>query len=191
MNVSPNILAKNWNFQKTETRFCRWKTNDYNNINIFLSLESPCTFLLAKKVPESAFLTATVNYRKILQKNKLCHSKQHQIDCLMICYLVFVFFIEKLWSQKGTPTCSDNNLRWQSTRTIWHASFSCSIRFEVAVLPYYRRPFTDYNYKIKVLFKNGCVMMYVNRFSRRAYQWHMRRKHVLVWYCIVIHDSER
>lgn len=92
------------------------------------------------------------------------------------CCLVFVFFIEKLWSQKGTPTCSDNNLRWQSTRTIWHASFSCSIRFEFAVLPYYRRPFTDYNYKIKVLFKNGCVMMYVNRFSRRAYQWHMRRR---------------
>ena len=30
---------------ETETRFCRWKSNDYNNINIFLSVENPCTFL--------------------------------------------------------------------------------------------------------------------------------------------------
>ena len=29
MNVSPNILAKYWNF-KTEARSCRWKSNDYN-----------------------------------------------------------------------------------------------------------------------------------------------------------------
>ena len=46
MNVSPEILAKNQNFKK---RFCRWKSNDYNDINIFLSLENPCTFLLVKE----------------------------------------------------------------------------------------------------------------------------------------------
>ena len=40
----PQILK----FQKTEARFCRWKSND-NDINIFLSLENPCTFLLAKE----------------------------------------------------------------------------------------------------------------------------------------------
>ena len=28
---------------------CRSKSNDYNNINIFLALENPCTFLLAKE----------------------------------------------------------------------------------------------------------------------------------------------
>ena len=31
---------------------------------------------LRKKRPEKAFLTLKVNYRKIVQKNKLCHSKQ-------------------------------------------------------------------------------------------------------------------
>ena len=36
-------------FQKTETRSCRGKSTDNNNINIFLSLENPCTFLLAKE----------------------------------------------------------------------------------------------------------------------------------------------
>ena len=36
-------------FQKTETRCCRGKSTDNNNINIFLSLENPCTFLLAKE----------------------------------------------------------------------------------------------------------------------------------------------
>ena len=44
-NISPNILAKNQNFP----RFCRWKSTDNNNINIFLSLENPCTFLLAEE----------------------------------------------------------------------------------------------------------------------------------------------
>ena len=33
---------------KYETRFCRWNSNDDNDINIFLSLGNPCTFLLAK-----------------------------------------------------------------------------------------------------------------------------------------------
>ena len=36
-------------FQKTETGFCRWKSTNINDINIFLSVENPCTFLLAKE----------------------------------------------------------------------------------------------------------------------------------------------
>ena len=35
------------------------------------------SFCLRKKRAENAFLTLTMNYRKIVQKNKLCHSKQH------------------------------------------------------------------------------------------------------------------
>ena len=41
---------------------CHWKTF--------------APFCLRKKRPEKAFLTLTVNYRKIVQKNKLCHSKK-------------------------------------------------------------------------------------------------------------------
>ena len=36
-------------FHKTETRFCRWKSTDNNNISIFLSLGKSCTFLPAKE----------------------------------------------------------------------------------------------------------------------------------------------
>ena len=76
MNVSPNILAKKWNFKKlrhsfvdkramiitTATSYCHWKTL--------------APFCLRKKSPENAFLILTVNYFKIVQKNKLCYSKQ-------------------------------------------------------------------------------------------------------------------
>ena len=45
----PQISWLNIKVSKTETRFCRWKSTDNNDINIFLSLENPCTFLLAKE----------------------------------------------------------------------------------------------------------------------------------------------
>ena len=45
----PKHLGKKLKFQKTETPFCRWKSTDNNDINILLSLENPCTFLLAKE----------------------------------------------------------------------------------------------------------------------------------------------
>ena len=48
MNVSPNILAKNWNFKKPRHCFVDEST-DNSDINNFLSLENPFTFLLAKE----------------------------------------------------------------------------------------------------------------------------------------------
>ena len=74
--ISAKYLDQKLKFQKTETWFCRWKNTDNNNINIFLSLENLAPFCLGKKRPENAFLTLRVNYRKIVQKNKLCYSKQ-------------------------------------------------------------------------------------------------------------------
>ena len=74
MNVFPTILAKNYYFKKLRHGFvderalittissCHWK--------------NLVPFCLRKKRPEKAFLTLTVNYRKTIQKNKLCHSKQ-------------------------------------------------------------------------------------------------------------------
>ena len=50
--------------------FCHWKTL--------------VPFCLQKKRPENAFLTIIVDYRKVAQKNKLCHSKQQIIGYLMI-----------------------------------------------------------------------------------------------------------
>ena len=45
----PKYVGKKLKFQKTETQFYRWRSTDNNDINIFLSLENPCTFLLAKE----------------------------------------------------------------------------------------------------------------------------------------------
>ena len=45
----PKYLGWKLKFQKTETRFCRWKSTDNNDINIFLSLKNRCTLLLAKE----------------------------------------------------------------------------------------------------------------------------------------------
>ena len=45
----PKDLGSKLSFQKTETKFFIWKSNDYNNINIFLSLKSPCTFVVVKE----------------------------------------------------------------------------------------------------------------------------------------------
>ena len=55
-------------------------------------------FCLRKKKPENAFLKLMVNYRKIVQKNKLCHSKQSQIGYLMIYDVIqsWVVLTEKL-----------------------------------------------------------------------------------------------
>ena len=44
----PKYLGWKLKFKKIETPFCRWKST-YNNDNIFLSLENPYTFLLAKE----------------------------------------------------------------------------------------------------------------------------------------------
>ena len=38
-----------WLKIKISKNFWRWKSNDYSNINIFLSQENPCTFWLAKE----------------------------------------------------------------------------------------------------------------------------------------------
>ena len=76
MNVSPNILAKNQNFKKLRQGFVDERAM------ITITLISSChwktlvPFYLQKKRPENVFSTLTVNYCKIVQKNKLCHSKQ-------------------------------------------------------------------------------------------------------------------
>ena len=50
-------------------------STDYNDYNVFPSLEHPCIFLLAEEKYENVSLTLIVNYHKIIQKNKLYSSK--------------------------------------------------------------------------------------------------------------------
>ena len=63
------------------TSSCHWKTL--------------VPFSLQKKITENTFLTLTVNYHKIVQKNKLCYSKQFKTNSLfndIWCYLVIGSF---------------------------------------------------------------------------------------------------
>ena len=76
VNVFSNILAKDLNFKKLRQSFVDERAL------ITATLISSCywktlvPFYLQKKRPENAFLTLIVNYRKIIQTNKLYHSKQ-------------------------------------------------------------------------------------------------------------------
>ena len=49
MNVSPNILAKSWNFQKLRHGFVDEIALKKNDIDMFLLLKNVCIFLLAKE----------------------------------------------------------------------------------------------------------------------------------------------
>ena len=46
---SSGRLRQKFKFQKTERSFCRWKSTDNNDTEIFLSLEISCTFFIAKE----------------------------------------------------------------------------------------------------------------------------------------------
>ena len=56
----PKHIDLKLKFQKTENWFCWWKSNDYNDINTFLSLENLWVFLLVtEKTWKSIFNTNT------------------------------------------------------------------------------------------------------------------------------------
>ena len=76
MNVSPNILAKNWNFKTLRCDFLNERTLITTTLISFCHSKTLVPFCLWKKRPENAFLTLIVNYPKIIQKNKLYHPKQ-------------------------------------------------------------------------------------------------------------------
>ena len=76
MRVSPNFLAKNQNFKKLRQLFLDERALITTTLVSSCHWKTLVPFCLQKKRPENAFLTLIVNYRKIVQKNKLCHSKQ-------------------------------------------------------------------------------------------------------------------
>ena len=66
----PKYFCYKLKFQKTETRFFRWKSTDNDDINIFLSLGNPCTFLLAKeKTWKRIFNTNSELYQNRIEKH--------------------------------------------------------------------------------------------------------------------------
>ena len=76
MNVSRNILAKNENFKKLRHGFVDKRAMITTALTSSCHPKTLVPFCLQKKIPENESLTLTVNYCEIVQKNKLCHSKQ-------------------------------------------------------------------------------------------------------------------
>ena len=85
-------------FQKTEPRFCKWKSNYYNDINIFMPLKNPCTYLLA----EEKTWKCICNTKSELLQN--CSEKQimpfkttaNELFNDILCYLVIDSFDWKI-----------------------------------------------------------------------------------------------
>ena len=70
MNNSPNILTKNLNFKKLRHDFADERAMIATTLIFSCHWKTLVTFWLQKKGPENASFTLTVNYRKIVQKNK-------------------------------------------------------------------------------------------------------------------------
>ena len=76
MNVSQKIFAKHQNLKKLRHDFVDERALITTTLISSYQWKTLVPFCLRKKRPENALLTLTVNYRKIVQKTKLCHSKQ-------------------------------------------------------------------------------------------------------------------
>ena len=98
MNVSLNIVAKNWILEKLRHSFVDERALMSLPLISSYHWKTLVPFWLRKKRTENAFLTLIVNYRKIAQKNKLCYSRQLLIVFLMIYNVIssLVVMIEKL-----------------------------------------------------------------------------------------------
>ena len=98
INISPNILAKNYNLKKLRYSFIDERTLITTTLISSCHWKTLIPFCLQKKRPENPFLTLIVNYHKFEQKNKLCHPKQQKIGYLMIYDVIYslLVLIEKL-----------------------------------------------------------------------------------------------
>ena len=76
MNVSPNILTKNYNFKIKRHGFVDERALITTTLISSRHWKTHVPFCLRNKRPENASLKLILNYPKIVQKNKLCHPKQ-------------------------------------------------------------------------------------------------------------------
>ena len=76
MYVLPRISTQNQNFKKLRHGFVDEKAMITTTLVSSCNWKTFVHFCLQKKRSENAFLTLTVNYCKIIEKNNLCHPKQ-------------------------------------------------------------------------------------------------------------------
>ena len=84
MYFFPKMSAQEYNFKKLRHSLVNGRVLIITTLIFSCDRKTLATFCLQNTRPENAFLKATVNCRKIIQKNNLCHRKQQSIFCLMI-----------------------------------------------------------------------------------------------------------
>ena len=105
MNVSPNILAKKFqNFKKRRQCFIDKRAQitmtltDNNDINVFLSLENPCTFLLTKRNTWKRIFNTNSEFSQNRKEKQIMASKT-TVNWLfndIWCYLLICCFDLKI-----------------------------------------------------------------------------------------------
>ena len=88
----PKNIGSKLKFQKSETLLCRWKSNDCNDINIFLSLKNPSTFLLAKEKTRKCVCKTNCEFLQSTEKQFILSKTTVNRLFSDICYLVIVCF---------------------------------------------------------------------------------------------------
>ena len=94
----PKYLGWQLKFQKSETRFCRSKSTDNNDINIFLSLENRYTYLLAKEKTWKSIFNTNIELLQNRTEKQTMPSKT-TVNCLFNdkwCYLFIAYFDWKI-----------------------------------------------------------------------------------------------
>ena len=86
-DVSLNILDKNQSFKKLRHGFIEERALITTALISSCHRKTLAPFSLQKKRLENAFLTLIVNYRKIVQKNKLLSKRT--INCLFIYDVIY------------------------------------------------------------------------------------------------------
>ena len=80
-------------FTKTDTRFCRQKITDNNDINIFLSLENLCNLFLAKERTWKRIFNANSELsQKCIEKDMPFKTKVNWLFYDIWCYIVIGHF---------------------------------------------------------------------------------------------------
>ena len=93
----PKYLGKKLKFQELETQFCRWKSTDNIDINIFLSLENACTILLVKEKTWKCIFNADSELLQNCAEKQIMPFKT-SVNWLFSdiwCYLAICYFVAK------------------------------------------------------------------------------------------------
>ena len=130
----PQISWLKVKISKTETWFCRWKSTDNNNINIFLSLEKPCTLCLRKCIfNTNSEFSQNRKEKQIMSSNTTINWLVNDI----LCYLFIACFNWKIgvFQQIVVRVYYILKITLLSSKCFFPVIRNCLVSFQFAFLP--------------------------------------------------------